>query len=174
MKKLGLVLLLFTNFLNAQGNLQFNRVVNISIDDTAEFKGKIIGTLTVPAGKVFKLEYASMYRTTNSLYGIAALDNYKPGVERRSQILIIDTNRGNPIHNWLMIGDIIVWNSLHKPSTAAEDIHPITEIKYPIWYGPGTYNIEASTGAYDSGGGTYVFTRDIIANYSGIEFNVIP
>lgn len=73
MKKLLFIAICFVSLqLSAQGNLQFNQVrteTYVSPGFTTDYSDNIIGTFVVPAGKVFKIESASLiYRPTAS-YG---------------------------------------------------------------------------------------------------------
>ena len=71
MKKLILIAICFISLqLSAQGNLQFNQVL------TPSFTGSIsaqstssLGTLTVPAGKVWKIESGSGVSISNNFFG---------------------------------------------------------------------------------------------------------
>ena len=61
MKNILLILAIaFSIYSNAQGNLQFNQVINISYDFTSSSSEGVIGTITVPSGKVLKIEGASL------------------------------------------------------------------------------------------------------------------
>ena len=62
MKKiLSIVVLLISLSVNAQGNLQFNQVVNGSIDANILTTQVTPGSITVPAGKVWKIESVSYF-----------------------------------------------------------------------------------------------------------------
>jgi hypothetical protein len=53
----------------AQGNLEFNQVKNIVYTGTTPTSGALtIGTILVPAGKVWKIEAVSYYRLSGSNY----------------------------------------------------------------------------------------------------------
>jgi hypothetical protein len=69
MKKLIFIAICFISLqLFAQGNLQFNRVVNETL--TGNFGGYYTaGTITVPAGKVWKIEAASVISLNNTTIG---------------------------------------------------------------------------------------------------------
>ena len=60
MKKiLSIVVLLISLSLNAQGNLQFNQVINSEYTFTGN-PNNVIATITVPNGKVLKIEGVSL------------------------------------------------------------------------------------------------------------------
>jgi len=71
MKNLLFILaIIISSFSFAQGNLQFNQVVNLSYSGTGT--GKInVGSLAVPAGKVWKITSASATRSNTLLQQIA-------------------------------------------------------------------------------------------------------
>jgi hypothetical protein len=52
----------------AQGNLQFNQVINDEYTGLVITTGSTLGTLTVPAGKVWKIEFVSFTSNTNPSY----------------------------------------------------------------------------------------------------------
>jgi hypothetical protein len=57
-----------SSWLNAQGNLQFNRVLSQSVTSPEPFPaGQIIASVVVPAGKVWKVENASYARILPSV-----------------------------------------------------------------------------------------------------------
>lgn len=68
----------------------------------------------------------------------------------------------------------MVWNATHYMSGNSPNTSEIFSPKFPLWLGSGSHDIIASTGYWDSGGGTYVFTRNVVVTFSAIEFNVIP
>ena len=62
MKKLlsiFLILIVFATYSSAQGNLQFNQVINQTHSGALTSTPQILGTITVPAGKVWKVEAVS-------------------------------------------------------------------------------------------------------------------
>ena len=64
MKNILLILAIaFSSASFGQGNLQFNQVVNNSYTATLGTTRTTIGTITVPAGKVWKIESANYYVT---------------------------------------------------------------------------------------------------------------
>lgn len=92
MKKiLSIAVLLISLSVSAQGNLQFNQVINLDYSATFTGFGKQnLGSVTIPAGKVWKIESATMYRD-NGLY------NYAPVVDANlafDKILVKD-NKSN-------------------------------------------------------------------------------
>lgn len=72
----SIIMLLMVFNLYGQGSLQFNQVISRTITGTAEYKGNTIGNITVPVGKVLKIEWASMYEDVFGISGVAAIDNY--------------------------------------------------------------------------------------------------
>ena len=151
-KKSLLTIILFgiTFFVFSQGTLQFNQVINnnitFSLDAQPDNDGTLAGNITVPAGKVLKLEWASMYTIDSS-----------------GQIEHIITTTSNVNYDtWLMIGEFIVFSPL---TTVGASLRPLN--KFPIWYGPGTYEIRARWNTV-LGAGT-----QIKASYSALEFNVL-
>ena len=55
----ALLLALSTNS-NAQGNLQFNQVINGELNAQVDYSLTTMGTITVPTGKVWKVESVSL------------------------------------------------------------------------------------------------------------------
>lgn len=63
MQKLILIAICFVSLqVSAQGNLQFNQVLNNSYSATLQAQ-TLLGTVTVPAGKVWKIETATYFFT---------------------------------------------------------------------------------------------------------------
>lgn len=53
----------------AQGNLQFNQVINGELTVLVDYTTTVMGTITVPAGKVWKIESTSqMYDSGTTVY----------------------------------------------------------------------------------------------------------
>ena len=126
MKKLALLFLLFfcINAASAQGNLQFNQVVNTTFTGPGNASGAIIGTITVPAGKVWKVERTSLS------------DDYGDPVFYP----VYSTNY------WAHIGDFLVWNS---SSSYPQQLFPLwlSEGTYDVTartYGSTNYNFAIS------------------------------
>lgn len=62
-------LLAFISYSSAQGNLQFNQVIFNSINvPNLPYANTVIGTITVPAGKVWKVESTSFTYTDGNTY----------------------------------------------------------------------------------------------------------
>jgi hypothetical protein len=63
-----LILLFAVNSIKAQGNLQFNQVKNLEITGTTTLNGALqlttIGSITVPSGKVWKIESVTAFENT--------------------------------------------------------------------------------------------------------------
>ena len=88
MKNILLILAIaFSSASFGQGNLQFNQVINSTITAAVETTGTNIGTITVPTGKVWKIE------TTGYSY-FGGLTRY------------IEDNTSATV----FMGDFIVWN----------------------------------------------------------------
>jgi hypothetical protein len=104
MKKITIitVLLFAVNTIKAQGNLQFNEVKNIDITGVLPlgYELNTIGSITVPSGKVWKIESVFSFENTapvgpNALGGISTLiGNHKA------------TTSGSPI--WLSPGNYLI------------------------------------------------------------------
>ena len=107
-----------------QGNLQFNQVISVSFDLTAASSGFYsLGTLTVPAGKVWKIERTSLDQEY--------LGNLYPQYNGSS---------------YAHIGDYVVWNNT---TTYPQHLFPLwlAEGTYPMTCSPGnsgTYHLAVS------------------------------
>lgn len=76
MKKfLSIAAVLISLSVSAQGNLQFNQVINISFNFTSSSSEGVIGTITVPSGKVLKIEGASLLRDYGTFIAEATYSN---------------------------------------------------------------------------------------------------
>jgi hypothetical protein len=77
MKKILTLLFLVISYLNyAQGNLQFNRVINHVIPaGNGNASGIITGSVTIPSNKVWKIESCG-YKSAGNPYWSLILDNY--------------------------------------------------------------------------------------------------
>ena len=117
MKKLALIAFCFASFqLYSQGNLQFNQVVNSVF--TSTFTGEsTVGSITVPAGKVLKIESASLTWSNNPA---------SPGSPNR------------PVQpdglSYIIVGTHVVWGG--SSNFSYDD-------KLPIWLPSGTYDVKA-------------------------------
>lgn len=109
MKKiLSIVVLLISLSLNAQGNLQFNQVVLIQATASASSNtNTTLQSVSVPAGKVWKIEHASLIQDPNGNRATSALscDMYLDNVlvighENNAR----DGNKPNPFPLWLPEG----------------------------------------------------------------------
>lgn len=66
MKKLLFIAICFVSLkLSAQGNLQFNQVTSVTITGNLSAMSSITSNITVPAGKVWKIEHGSLIQLTN-------------------------------------------------------------------------------------------------------------
>jgi len=152
MKKLLLFLLIPGSIL-AQGNLQFNQVINTSVTASAgydpEYNGTLVGTITVPSGKVIKLESASVY-----------LNNSSGDIR-----WYYSTGSSNIGSKGCWIGDHLVWAPYWF--TSGGSLNKVVDTaNFPIWYGPGDYQIRVRHR-------TYFMDANYVVAYSGIEFNVV-
>lgn len=77
MKKiLSIAVLLISLSVSAQGNLQFNQVINAEVVGTGTFEFNM-GSITVPAGKVWKIESTTLSYTNFSISSLPT--NILPG-----------------------------------------------------------------------------------------------
>ena len=112
MKKLILVAICFVSIqLSAQGNLQFNQILNLTYTNnfSSSYTKATVGSVIVPAGKVWKIESTSAYRNATTYFD--------PNVNFLS----------------LFFGTFCVRSELggnYGISTS-----------YPIWLSEGTYNV---------------------------------
>ena len=121
MKNLLLTLAIaFSSAAFGQGNLQFNQVINL--DYTASFVGfskQNLGSVTVPAGKVWKIESATMYRDAGTYnYSLIAEANLTFG-----NVLIKDSKNSSNINNtaypiWLASGTYPITMSQNNASAS--------------------------------------------------------
>lgn len=134
MKKLVLTLcLLFTAtaLLKAQGNLQFNQVILQDFSSSvAGWASPVVGTVTVPAGKVWKIEHAELWilstlRNTQSgayslFVGNALLHRSRGGTGNLNQ-------GGDHFPVWLPAGtyDIVISNENGTPYNYVGTINAI-------------------------------------------------
>lgn len=173
-----LIQLTISATLFSQGNLQFNRAVNIEL--TSTITGSSIGanyrvtvstpppvTLTVPVGKTLKITNCAI--------------NYHVDINSINSPHYI--NGANYDYNW----GILLLNNINVASFKSETISSTgfpanhyksfdyTQTKDPIWLPAGTYiiSIEKYTlPIYDTGYPHH--TQTITSRVSGIEFNIIP
>lgn len=156
MKKLLLstLLILSINYLFAQGNLQFNRVISTTVSVTAgsspELNGTLVGSITVPAGKVLKLESVSTYLNDNT--GDIKWFYTQSSVGSQG----------------CWIGGHLVWAPFWYTDTGSTNIDKSVETsRFPIWYSEGTHEIRVRYKTNFGAGEFYV------VSYSAIEFNII-
>lgn len=146
MKKIILIFLLIntSGLLKAQGNLQFNRVINETIlfdSFNANNEQEILDAITVPSGKVWKITYIVPNQT-----------NYT------DPTLIFPYNMSNGKFFYRKSGQPS-YSFLFESNTA-------TEGSNILWLGEGSYDFGcngASPAAYN-----------YHINIAGIEFNVLP
>lgn len=139
-----------------QGNLQFNQVISTVVTATAgsspELNGTSVGTITVPVGKVLKLESVSVYLNDAS----GDLEHF------------YSNGTANINDRGCWIGNHLVWAPYVYTSTGSTNFDkPVDISRFPIWFGPGTYNIVARFNT-NFGPGTFYNV-----SYSAIEFNVL-
>ena len=103
----------FTGFNNAQGNLQFNQVI------LEQFNAVVTGlsqstatTLTVPVGKVWKIEHANLY-VGGGAYPVTLYGGYS-----------------------LFIDSVLIYR--HKGDSGTQNSF---SDRFPLWLPEGTYNI---------------------------------
>ena len=148
MKKLFLITFLFTSLgLYSQGNLQFNRIINLeysqvlsgttgSASDTGE---NTLASLTIPENKVWKIVSASI---TGG-----------------------DRNRGNnPLYN-KSNGSLEIGLFLGGTKIITNIDYESNQVRLPIWFASGTRNLNAYMVSTDLD--PYFFSLSII------EFNIV-
>ena len=153
---LSTLLILSFNSLFSQGNLQFNRVISTTVSVTAgsspELNGTLVGSITVPPGKVLKLESVSTYLNDST----GDIQWY------------YDTGTSNIGSRGCWIGGHLVWAPFWYTSTGSTNIDKSVETsRFPIWYSEGTYEIRVR---YRTNFGVGTF---YVVSYSAIEFNII-
>jgi hypothetical protein len=106
MKKYVLFLFVVTSsyYLKAQGNLQFNQVINLEAWSTTNMGGYYIAEVnfTVPTGKVWKIEGVTSGCTTGSGAGVIGLTNTLTSRYYGNIIPSSNTTSEHPI--WLKSG----------------------------------------------------------------------
>ena len=149
MKKLLYIFILFISFgVYSQGNLQFNKILNleytkevngISSNNSASGKN-VLATLTIPENKVWKVVHATVSEAdefrSNAPYNVNAVSN-----------------------NYLAIGGTFIWASMSSNEVLND---------YPIWFGSGEK--ELILWVYSNIGAS---TNTKIVSVSIIEFNVV-
>ena len=149
MKKLLFILFIFSNSF-AQGNLQFNQVINISNTLNVIRDSRVVfNTFTVPIGKVLKIESASVAQVIGST---------NPRMNSQFQgVLSVDNNIlmhfGQSWGSSMGVGDVSAVNS------------------FPMWLGPGTYNFYFHCYQLDNPNNTN--NSNFTASLSALEFNVL-
>ena len=121
MKKIINIAFLFISInFYGQGNLQFNRVVTLSVSGTIEdfSQGTLLGTLNVPIGKVWKIEAVTLHRRSG------------PGLTGRD---LFEFN--NSENEFVLISDFVVWHPNNK--------NGYKEFKFHIWLNEGIHDIRA-------------------------------
>ncbi|MDC0338649.1 hypothetical protein OAN33_03825 [Flavobacteriales bacterium] len=126
MKKIILCLVLtlgFGFFSIAQGDLQFNQVINETYSGVGSGNSNSrinIGSITVPSGKVWKVQTASitMATGTNGSYVFNGSSYY---------------------NHTVYIGDNMVFMYMDSPDEALGQL-------LPLWLGPGSYDVGCAQG----------------------------
>ena len=119
---------------------------------TPESNGTLVGTITVPAGKVLKLESVSTYLNDST----GDIQSY------------YSTGSSYIGSKGCWIGGHLVWVPYWYTSTGSTNIDSIVETsRFPIWFGEGTYEIRVRYRT-NFGAGTFY-----VVSYSAIEFNII-
>ncbi len=148
MKKIiiTIVLLIAVNTIKAQGNLQFNRVINISNTlVVSEASTVTFQTFTVPSGKVLKIESGNFARKVSSNYYSTSF----------AGVLHIDDNI------------LMSYSQTYGNTGFLGDIMSVGY--FPYWLGPGTYNFKVSCSNLGA-----TTSDEFSANFSAIEFNITP
>ena len=117
-KLLSIAALLISLSVSAQGNLQFNQVINGSIDANIYQTGVTAGTITIPAGKVWKLESVSHFTSPGSTNQSISLSN-------SSRVFIGDHQVWNGLSNY-QISNFPIWFSEGTYSIVIGDYHNST------------------------------------------------
>ena len=106
---------------SAQKTLEFNRVVKSIFNDSNANtpSGITVGTITVPANKVLKIEFASLYHTHSG---------------EISQVVHSSSGRDA---NFMLVSDYMVWAAIDVPGNT---------IKTPIWVPSGTHSVVVRLG----------------------------
>ena len=144
----------------SQGNLQFNKVINLEYDKATLINGVYtIGTLNVPTDKVWKVESAGLSRLS------------QPGTRLMLNNFTLDVNESVPTSTY-----VINNCAFDPPSTAAvstrwgyqqNGIVNFTKSNFPIWLSTGAYILKLQ-------GTSSGQTIDEKSSLSIIEFNIVP
>lgn len=116
MKKLILVVICFVSIqLSAQGNLQFNQILNLTYTNnfSSTYTKATVGNVIVPAGKVWKIESTSAYKNWTTYF------------------------ESNVNYVSLYFGSFCVRAELSGNYGISTS--------YPIWLSEGTYNVVMNT-----------------------------
>lgn len=148
-----LIQLTIATTLFSQGNLQFNRAVNIEMSSSFTTSGNwrtiVIPaaiTITVPVGKTLKITRSTIdYRES--------LANTPPSYFRSAQLLLNSTT-------------IASFNSEEATSNLFFHFERLTE---PMWLPAGTYTLRVISKHSNTQN-----VPTLTANISGIEFNILP
>ena len=150
---MALITIAISNVLSAQGNLQFNRVVQESFVLSLPSSNNLqsVTTITVPEGKVLKIESGSIYTGTLSVVG--------------QSLGTVSFYYKSPMSAALLVNNHCIFQNSMISGNEAESVlyHPDH-----IWLNAGTYTLSVQV-AYSSQENT---TYRI--GYSGIEFNIVP
>ncbi len=133
---------------SAQGNLQFNQVINVNLSgvvNTGVSGNILIQTLnvTVPANKVWKIESATTRinsSTTSPIYGLSPSN--KPYV-------FLDNN----LIGFLNLGTSVL----------------VTSVSMPLWISSGSHTIQLVVDISNSNS-----LQQVYGMVSALEFNVVP
>ena len=138
-------LLLSINFY-AQGNLQFNRVITLTVSGSVNdgnflpgAEGTNLGTINIPAGKVWKIEAVTAHLRSGP--GLA----WPFAISTSSESL-----------DFILISDFVVWQPTSQLGLRAS--------RFPLWLDDGNHEVMAKN--QDN--------INIIIAISAIEFNIIP
>jgi hypothetical protein len=144
--------LVLCSLLYSQGNLQFNQVLSPSISTTLPFSANTAQqvTITIPTGKVWKVESASYVI-------ISTIGSTNPG-----QISPFLQGGSLSIGPFFYVDDFLVtpWNSPNG----------IVNPSFPIWLNEGVHSMKISNNSSSNN----LINAILKGTLSVIEFNIIP
>ena len=125
MKNILLILAIaFSSASFAQGNLQFNQVINSEYSGFVGSTGTNIGTIVVPAGKVLKIEDVSFSFILSSMPSIHYLTGSQVAI---GNLTVFHNFNTQPVHFpiWLSEGSYTVFARVSSPITSTLSISAI-------------------------------------------------
>jgi hypothetical protein len=140
--------LLFVPCSNAQGNLQFNQVINVNLSgvvNTGVSGNILIQTLnvTVPANKVWKIESATTRINSSTTSPISGLSS-----ANRSYIFL-----DNNLIGFMLQSSVVL----------------ATSASMPLWISSGSHTVQLVVDISSSGS-----LQQVYGLISALEFNVLP